>query len=83
MVATQQLPRFEHVESDAGIMSENAQVKAERLRQQREWEAGVDEGYEATGPLPNWMFTLAPAMLTARQQGYWFGRQLRQHEKDE
>lgn len=64
-------------------MIENTHVRAETERLQAEFNAGMDEGYDkALLPLPGWYFEKTLTMLTARERGYFFGRELRLQESD-
>lgn len=59
-------------------MIENAHIRAERAHILSEYEQGFWEGYEANiNQLPEWYFRLAVVRLTARQRGYWLGREIR------
>ena len=63
---------------------ESASVRAERARLDSEYEAGFWEGYEASPQtLPAFWFTKAPGHMTARQRGYFFGREVRRTESAE
>lgn len=64
-------------------MSVNTDVQKELDRLRVEWDTGMQEGYDAANtPLPRWYFDKPPAMLTARERGHWFGRELHLQERE-
>ena len=66
------------------MVIENASVRAERERLAQQFDDGVDEGYEANpNELPEWWFKLPPGRMTARQRGFFFGRELKRQEAED
>lgn len=63
-------------------MNEPASVTAERARLDAAWWEGADAGYHSVEPLPAWWFDTPPARMTKRQRGYFFGKELRDSEKE-
>jgi hypothetical protein len=62
-------------------MIENAHVQTARAQTLSEYEQGFWEGYEVNlNLLPAWYFEKPLYRLTARQRGYWFGREIRLSE---
>jgi hypothetical protein len=61
-------------------------AETEAQRKEREWienefDEGILEGYESNlNAPPLWFHNLPVSMLTARQRGYWFGRETRIQE---
>jgi hypothetical protein len=59
-------------------MIETEAQRVERAWLQNEADEGMVEGYESDlNVLPEWYFVQPLYKLTARQRGYWFGRELR------
>lgn len=62
---------------------ENASVTAERARLKAERLAGMQEGFAANpNILPDWYSNKTLVNLTARQRGYFVGRELRIEEME-
>lgn len=61
----------------------NDNVTKELQHLEEEWQAGIDEGYSQNpNTLPEWFFRKPVSMLTARERGYVFGRELKIHDKE-
>lgn len=63
-------------------MNEPAHVRLERARLMQDWWTGLDEGYHADANLLPAFWSKPLNRLTARERGYFFGRELRIHEGD-
>lgn len=64
-------------------MIENHRVQAERQRLRDAFSDGMAEGYyDAAKPLPSWYFDRPLARLTARERGWWYGRETRTQEEE-
>lgn len=60
------------------MVIENAHVRAETERLRHEFDEGMVEGYDAgVNAIPDWWFRVPVGNLTARQRGYFCGRQAR------
>lgn len=63
---------------------DNQHTKTEQEATATAYDEGMVAGYDADpNHLPDWWFSKAPGYLTARQRGYWFGRETRMLEFQE
>jgi hypothetical protein len=62
-------------------MNETEAQRKEQEWIENEYDEGCLEGYEADpNKLPSWWYDTVPARLTARQRGYWYGREIKVQE---
>ena len=62
-------------------MKVNAHVQGETDRLDTEYNAGVEAGYEANpNQLPEFYYSKPIYLLTARERGYFFGREIKLQE---
>lgn len=61
----------------------NAHVQTQLERLRSEYEEGMDEGYSANpNQLPAWWHTKTLVQLSARERGYFCGREVRLAEEE-
>jgi pyridoxine/pyridoxamine 5'-phosphate oxidase len=64
------------------VTIENLSTQATKRRLQSEFDNGMADGYDAANqPLPSFYLTKKLFELTARERGFWYGRETRLQEE--